>query len=130
MNSSFGANVYSDTHNHTAIMDASPHRQIALLYKTALDRISQAKGAMEKGDLALKAKCIGKTVDILDALQGWLDMEQGGDIARNLDALYDYMIRTMHDANINNDVDKLNEVARLLGEVKSGWDAIATEVGG
>jgi len=130
MNTSFGVNAYSETSNHTAIMDASPHKQIALLYSKALERIRQAKGAIEKGDLALKARCIGKTVDILDALQGWLDLEQGGNIAGNLNDLYDYMIRAMHDANINNDVNKLDEVASLLSEIKAGWDGIAEQAAG
>ena len=127
---SFAANAYSATQSQTAVVDASPHRQIALLLNTALDRISQAKGAIEQGDLAVKAKCIGKTIDILSALQGWLDMEQGGEIAKNLDALYDYMIRTMHAGNIHNDISKLNEVAALLSEIKSGWDGIAEQAAG
>jgi flagellar protein FliS len=129
MQSNF-ANAYTDTHNQTAVVDASPHRQIALLYAKAVDRVHQAKGAMEVSNYALKAKCIGRTVDILSALQGWLDMEQGGAISDNLDALYDYMIRQLHAANIENDPAKLDEVASLLGEIRSAWDAIGPQVDG
>ncbi len=130
MNPSNFANAYAQTHNHTAIVDASPHRQIALLFNSAIERVNQAKGGIEKGDLGLKARSVGKAVDILDALQGWLDMEQGGEISQNLDALYDYMIRCLHQANMENDASKLEEVVRLLGEVKSGWDGIAQQVDG
>ena len=124
----FATSTYSNMHSQTAVVDASPHRQIALLFKTAQDRISQAKGAIDIGDLALKSKCIGKAVDIFASLQGWLDQEKGGEIAANLDALYDYMIRALYDANVNNDKDKLTEVSKLLAEIKAGWDGIADQV--
>ena len=127
MNGNFAAQAYSNTHSQTAVIDASPHRQIALLFGASLDRIHQAKGAIDKGDLALKSKCIGKSIDIFASLQGWLDMEQGGEISANLSALYDYMIRTLHEANVHNDIEKLTEVAALVAEVKTGWDAIAPE---
>ena len=54
-----------------------------------------------------------------------MDTERGGDIARHLDDLYDYMERRLLHANVENDLRMLNEVSGLLGEIKGGWDAIA-----
>ena len=59
------------------------------------------------------------------SLQSWLDMEKGGEIAGNLNNLYDYMVRRLLEANTENDQAALDEVAGLLGEIKAGWDGIA-----
>ncbi|MCG7984204.1 MAG: flagellar protein FliS, partial [Candidatus Thiodiazotropha lotti] len=53
-----------------------------------------------------------------------LDFEQGGEIANNLDMLYDYMIRRLFTANVEQDVDALDEVISLLKEIKAAWDAM------
>lgn len=52
-------------------------------------------------------------------------MGKGGEVAQNLDRVYEYMITRMLEANKSNDPTPLVEVSGLLREVKSGWDAIA-----
>ena len=91
----------------------------------ALDRLAKAQGALERGWLSEKGELIGKAVSIIAGLKDVLDFEQGGDIATNLDRLYDYMIRRLSEANRNNDPVILEEVSGLIREIKSGWDAIA-----
>ena len=129
MNARQAMSAYSNTQIHSGIMDASPHKLTAMLLAGAVDRVNAARGAIEKGDVARRGEMLGKTISILAQLQADLDMSQGGEIAQNLEALYDYMIRGLVDANRENDAEKLDEIQALLSEVKSGWDGIKDQVG-
>jgi flagellar protein FliS len=128
MNTSVAMSAYRNTHAHSAVMDASPHKLISLLLKGAIDRVSQARGALERKDIAQRGELIGKAISIVGSLQAALDKEQGGEIAQNLDSLYDYMERRLLTANVENDAGALDEVANLLREIQAGWDAIAPAV--
>ena len=66
-------------------------------------------------------------ITIIDGLQSSLNREEGGEIAENLHSLYDYMMRTLLIANYENNDSKLEEVAKLLGIIKSGWVGIEEE---
>ncbi|MCH1920589.1 flagellar export chaperone FliS [Shewanella sp. A3A] len=109
------------------IADASPHKITQMLFSGALERIAQSKIAMERRDIAQKGLLIGKAIGIVQGLKSSLVMDAGGDIATNLANLYDYMVRRMTEANINNDPEALDDVATLLREIKEAWDAIPAE---
>lgn len=128
MNPYQAAQHYSSVKVQSSVIDASPHRLIQMLFEGALERIAQAKGAMQQHQIARKGELIGKAVNIVAGLQGSLDDKTGGDLALNLDSLYDYIIRRLSQANYENDPLILDECGRLLGEVKMAWDGIAEEV--
>jgi flagellar protein FliS len=86
-----------------------------------------AKARIQAKDFEGKGKLISKAIEIIGGLRGFLDFEKGGDLALRLEALYDYMERTLFDANRNNDAQKLDEVANLLRSIKDGWDGIREE---
>lgn len=106
------------------VEEASPHRLIQLLFEGCLQRIAVAKGAIQHKEIVLKGESISKAIGILGGLRGSLDLSQG-EIATNLDRLYDYMERRLVEANLKNETAILDEVSGLLKEVKSAWDAIA-----
>ena len=106
---------------------ASPHRIIQMLMDGALEKIATAKGCIQRGDNAGKIRQTSWAVNIISGLRASLDMSQEGDIAGNLDTLYEYMCTKLHEANMNNDLELLDEVAKLLAEVKAGWDGIPEE---
>jgi len=108
-------------------MDADPHRLIQLLLDGALDRLAQAKGALANNDPAATSEALSKAMSIITALQGWLDHEKGGEIAANLNDLYDYMNRRLFDVHKERNASPIDEVGRLLGDIKSGWDGIREE---
>ena len=83
--------------------------------------------AIVADDRPTKAKKISKAVGIISELSNTLDYEIGGIIAENLDALYDYMNRRLLEANVNNNIEYLDEVHGLMSEIKIGWDGIAAE---
>ncbi|MCP1605344.1 flagellar protein FliS [Pseudomonas citronellolis] len=89
-----------------------------------MSRIAQARGAMQRGQMAEKGQLIGKAVAIVGGLRDGLNLEAGGDYAERLNALYIYMGRRLLEANRQNDEHMLDEVANLLRSIKEGWDGI------
>lgn len=122
------AQAYSSMQVQTRIEDASPHRLIQMLFEGALERIAQAKGAMQQKQIERKGTLITKAVNIIGGLQGCLVDAGDGELTANLDSLYDYMIRRLIRANAQNDEAGLDEVAGLLIDIKSAWDQIGSEV--
>ena len=120
---------YQKVNSHAQISEASPHRLVQMLMEGGLDRMAQAKGALARGDIAQKGLMLGKAIDIITGLRDGLDAEKAEDPAavHQLDALYAYMANRLVEANSANDADMVDEVARLLITVKSGWDAIAPQ---
>ena len=107
---------------------ADPHQLIVMLFDGALERIAIAKGAIERGNIEEKGQKIGRAIAIIDGLRASLNKEAGGEIADNLDNLYDYMQRRLFEANLQSDIAALDEVVDLIKEIKSAWMAIPIEL--
>ena len=76
-------------------------------------------------DIEAKSALITKAINIIQGgLAYSLNKEVGGEIANNLDALYTYMVQRLYSANIQNDVEAVQEVVKLLVELKGAWEAI------
>ena len=103
------------------VEQASRHELVRMLMDGGLDRIAAARGQMQRGDNAAKGASIGRAIGIIDGLRASLDADSGGDIAANLDRLYDYMVRRLTLANVNNDVEPLDEVQQLLAQIRDAW---------
>lgn len=125
MNAMAALRQYQTVNTQAQVMDASPHRLIQMLMEGGLTRLAQARGAIERGQLAQKGELIGKAIGIVGGLREALNLELGGELALNLDRLYGYMTERLLEANRSGDAAILDEVSGLLREVKSGWDAIA-----
>jgi len=125
MNAMAALRQYQTVNTQAQVSDASPHRLIQMLMEGGLSRLAQAKGVMVHGQHAAKGELISKAIGIIGGLRESLDLQQGGEIAANLDRLYEYMVSRLVEANIGNDVAIIDEVAELLRNVKSGWDAIS-----
>ncbi|UNK43970.1 flagellar export chaperone FliS [Luteimonas sp. S4-F44] len=118
------AQQYRQTQLEGAVMEADPHRLVALLLAGACERIRLAEACLERGDQARKGKAIGEACAIVGHLDGSLDHEAGGEIAANLSSLYDYIVRRLTEANLQNDPAGLRESLALLAEVDAAWAAI------
>ncbi|MCP3671259.1 MAG: flagellar export chaperone FliS [Gammaproteobacteria bacterium] len=103
---------------------ATPHRLVQKLMSGALDGIANAKGSIMHNQPEQRNSHIQWTMNVIDGLRGALDFEHGGEIAANLDSLYDYMNRRLFDANMHNDIQQLDEVTSLLKEIKGAWDSM------
>lgn len=106
---------------------ASPYRIIQMLMEGALSKLATAKGCIARNDIAEKSRQITWGMNIIQGLRTSLDAEKGGEIAANLDALYEYMGRRLLEANVSNESAIIDEVISLLQEVKAGWDSIPAE---
>ncbi|PVZ13718.1 MULTISPECIES: flagellar export chaperone FliS [unclassified Pseudomonas] len=116
---------YQKVNSVAQTSEASPHRLVQMLMEGGLDRIAQAKGAIERQDVGAKGIAIGKAIDIVGGLREGLDLENRGAELARLDSLYAYMMKRLAEANVKTSVAMLEEVSGLLQTVKTGWDAIA-----
>ena len=124
MNAYAAMRQYQQVGIKAQVSEADPHRLIQMLMQGGLDRIAQARGAMQRDAYAEKGVLIGKAINIIGGLREVLDRPAGGELAENLARLYDFMTMRLFEASRYNDVARLDEVARLLGEIKEGWDGI------
>jgi flagellar protein FliS len=92
-----------------------------MLFEGFLERVAQAKGAIQQKNIEMRGKKINDASSILLGLKDSLDLEKGGEVAQNLDALYDYVGRTLMQAHMKTDEDLLDECGRLIAPVASAW---------
>lgn len=102
---------------------ADPHRVIQLMMQGLLERLAQAKGAIERHDMEAKAVAVSKAQGLLHGLQDALDMSQG-ELAEDLYRLYSYMDERIWDASLALDSAPVDEVMALMVTIKSGWDQL------
>ena len=122
--------AYGDVGVGAAVSTASPHQLIVLLFEGASQAIVVARAGIEAGDIPKKGAAITKAIDIiLNGLRASLNLEEGGDLAQNLYALYDYMARRLLHANLHNDKSALDEVLKLLNEIHGAWVDIGKQAG-
>ena len=107
---------------------ADPHALVLMLMNGALERMTTARGCLERGELVRKAKLLHSTVILVGELRGSLNLAEGGPLAQNLNDLYDYMIRRLLLANAENQTAYITEVMSLLGEIRIAWAAIGPQV--
>ena len=119
--------TYKNVTAYSNLADATPYQVVQLMLDAVLSRVAEATGHLERGETAAKGEKIGKALGIIEALLLGLDKTRGGDLASNLERLYDYASRTLLKANLENRVDLLKEVSSLLREIKLGWEGIAAE---
>ncbi len=125
MNPMLALRQYQKVGSQAQTSEASPHRLVQMLMEGGLDRIAQAKGALERNDIPGKGVLISKAIGIVGGLREGLDLENSAETLGDLDSLYTYMMKRLVEANIKSDPKILDEVAGLLRTVKEGWDAIA-----
>lgn len=121
-----GANAYAKVGLETGVVAASPHKLIVMLFDGALAALATAQQHMNTGNIPGKGQALSKAITIIDSgLRASLDHKTGGEIAANLDALYEYMSNRLMTANLNNQPELIEEVQRLLQDLRSAWEAIA-----
>jgi flagellar protein FliS len=121
--------AYKSVGLESIVNGADPHQLMQLLFKALLQALSAARVQMVQGDVAGKCQKLNQAVHILqDGLDGALDMNQGGEIALNLRALYDYCCVRLALGNARNDPLILDEVQGLIEPIAQAWDQIRPAV--
>ncbi|WP_296182550.1 flagellar export chaperone FliS [Pseudomonas sp. UBA1879] len=127
MNRMAALRQYQKVNSQAQTAVATPHRLVQMLMEAGLDRIAQAKGAIERKDIPAKGVLIGKAIEIIGGLREGLDMEKQAEALAHVDNLYVYMMKRLAEANIKTNPNILDEVSGLLTTVKEGWDAIGDQ---
>lgn len=114
-------NAYMNQYQQNQIDTASREQILIMLYDGAIRFTRQAREAMDSGDDKTKMEKISRAMAIVTEFSNTLDREVGGEIADNLDALYQFMIRELTSANLQNDPEKLEVVIGLLTDLRETW---------
>ena len=120
--------AYHSVSVHGNVANADPHGMVQMLMDAAAERMVTARNCIERGEIARKASLLHSCVTLIAELRGSLNMAEGGPLAQNLSALYEYMTRQLLMANVESDVQKITEVLGLLNEIRGAWIAIGPEV--
>jgi flagellar secretion chaperone FliS len=120
--------AYHTVSVHGGVANADPYGLVQMLLDAAAERLTTARGCIERGEIVRKAKLLHSCVTLIAELRGSLKMDEGGPLAQNLSALYEYMARQLLLANVENDTQKISEVLGLLNEIRGAWTAIGPEV--
>jgi flagellar protein FliS len=119
------ADAYRRIGVETSMHTIDQHQIIVLLFDGLLREIARARGALARQDVPGKCETIARAMRILEeGLITGLDMVDGGEIAQNLSALYNYCLHQLVMANAKNDDALLQEVYTLIEQVAQGWKAI------
>lgn len=121
------ARAYQSIAAQASAGHADPHQLICMLMDGALSRMAAARGCIEHNEKVRKAELLHRVGAIIDELRVSLDHRAGGDIAANLERLYDYISRRIADANLNNDVAAIDESVKLLQNIRRAWGQIPAE---
>lgn len=109
------------------ILSADPVELVCILYEHAILAVEDARECIGRGDIAARSKAISKAIAIVGELESSLDHKGGGEVARNLARLYQYIRIRLLAANSKQDAGPLVEVERLLNTVAEAWRAIRSK---
>lgn len=125
MYSNPGSKAYARIDLESQLAGASPHQLISMLFDSALNAVLRAKIYFENGNIPKRGEMISKAINIIDnGLRTSLDHDKGKDIAQDLESLYDYMSRTLLQANLRNSPSDLTSVCEILTNLATTWKEI------
>lgn len=125
-------NTYSPTtaathYRQTQVLTASGVQLIVLLYDSAIQAVELASDGIARRHQSDKARFLGRAVGIVSELSSVLDFERGGEVAKSLYRLYDYMLSEFTQANLRNDARHLDGPLRCLKEMREAWHTVAQQ---
>ena len=118
----------AEAYQQTLVQSRSPLELVVMLYDGALRSLEQAADAMDRRDMPAKAEAMSRSFAIIAELQNTLNVRDGGELARQLDALYAHMHERLVDANIQRSSAPIRDVINLLRPLRDAWSQVATAV--
>ena len=115
---------YANAYKNNQVMTAPKKKLLLMLYDGAIKNLRLAEMALEKKDNQRVNENLLKTQKIIEELMYTLNFEAGGDIAKNLYSLYEYMNLKLIRANINKDLDGIKEVKAYMEELRDTWEKV------
>lgn len=125
MYSKSGTQAYAQVDLESQLAGASPHELITMLLEGAKSAVLRALIYFETGNIAKRGEMISRAINIIDnGLRTSLDHEKGQHIAQDLEQLYEYMSRTLLEANRQNKPELLTGVSEILTNLATTWKEI------
>jgi len=125
--------MYLQSYLENQVRNAHPLDQVIMLYNKAISCLKIAKKAIEEGlknpeNVKKKAENLGKATEIIAYLQGSLNIEKGGEIAKNLNLIYDILISELVKANLEDNIEIITKSIETLETLKKAWEDIKTNL--
>lgn len=115
---------YGSVQVTTGVASADGVQLIQMLFDGLLESLAVARGHIENQAIEEKSRALARAGRIVVGLKGSLDFKRGGELAKNLDELYDYVTRRLFQVNAHNDLAALEEVRSLMDEIAGAWRAL------
>jgi flagellar protein FliS len=115
---------YQNAYKKASVNTLDQTKLIIMLYDGAIKNASFAVEHMKSGQIEKVHDCLIKTKNIVTELMATLNMDRGGDIAKNLQSLYSYMFSQLIEANMNKKTEPVVIVIDLLKELRAAWTQI------
>jgi len=124
-----GNRAYSAVSLESQVSGATPHQLIALLFEGAINAMRRAEIYFQTGNVARRGEMISRAINIIDnGLRAGLDHQMGGQIAADLERLYEYVSRNLLLASVNQSAESLPQLITLMVEMSDTWKAIDPQV--
>ena len=107
------------------VMTASPAKLVFMLYERAIGSLQEAIAAIEAGDVEGRWRANNRAIEIISHMWSTLDMDNGGEIAENLDRLFSFMLMRLTDVDLRNDPTPAQKVIELLMPLRDSWHDLA-----
>jgi flagellar secretion chaperone FliS len=118
---------YARQYEQTQVVTSSGVQLVVLLYDGAIQSMEMARREIQAKNVREKARHLGRAIAIIGELNSVLDLQQGGEIARSLRRLYDYMLMELVEANARNNEHKLDAPLRCLSTLREAWREVAVQ---
>lgn len=125
MNYSAAMDQFKQVGVSSQVDNADPHTLVAMLFDGLLERLSRARGYIERGQQQQKGEMLSKSIAIIDGLRASVDRGADAQLSSRLVDLYDHMEVRLLQANSASDAGIVQEVFLLASELKAGWDGIS-----
>jgi flagellar secretion chaperone FliS len=109
----------------SSVLTAPPERLVVMLYDGAHRFLFQAAHAMRSGDISQTNNRMQRAEAIISELRSTLNHEKGGEIANRLEGIYAFCQRHLMEARLKRDPQRIEQVMKLLGELRDAWDQVA-----
>ena len=109
------------------VLSATPLELVNLLYQAAIEAVQTARQHLTRGEIVERGRSVGRAIEFLTELSASLDHDKGGELSTRLAALYDYLQRTLLDANFRQADEGLAQVETLLKTLNEAWSAIGVQ---
>ncbi len=119
-----GLNAYRQNSTRTELSVADPYTITKMLFQGAFERLMQARGAIEHGDLALKGSKLASASTIIENMRSTLDFNVNADLAQKLFDMYTYIIDCIADASVEISIESIDAALKVLLPLKNAWDQI------